>query len=345
MKTAYRAAELADFLELELRGCPDTPISGLATLEDAGASDISFVANRRYLALLKDSAAGAVILSADHADSFPRVCLVSHNPYLSYAKLTHWFATAPQPEREIHPSSVVSADAVIASDCYIGPNAVVGAGASVASGCYIGANSTIGERSLLGSGCRIESNVTIYHDVTMGSQVTVHSGSVIGADGFGFAPDGDGGWQKIHQIGGVKIGDRVEVGACSTIDRGAIGDTIIGSGVILDNHIQIAHNVRLGDNVAMAAYAAIAGSSVIGDNCVLAGDAAVYGHLQLADRVQVTARSTVTKSITESGSYSNAALPLMKSGRWRRNAVGFAQLATLASRLDALDKKTRSSDE
>ncbi|MDE0842123.1 MAG: UDP-3-O-(3-hydroxymyristoyl)glucosamine N-acyltransferase, partial [Porticoccaceae bacterium] len=212
MSTAYRAADIAAFLEIELRGDPDTQISGLGTLDSAEACEISFLANRRYSHLLAKCRAGAVILAEPHIDSFAGVRLVSRDPYLSYAKLTEWFVTAPQVRAEVHKSAVIAADATVANDCYIGAHVVIGAGVSIARGCYIGANSTIGERSSLGFGCRIENNVAIYHDVVIGRQVTVHSGSVIGSDGFGFAPDGTGGWQKIHQIGGVEVGDYVEIG-------------------------------------------------------------------------------------------------------------------------------------
>lgn len=347
MAETYSLAEIAAFLNAELRGDPEMRISGLNTLQDAGSHELGFLANEKYVSQLAGSSAAAVIISSRHipeqnsdnraADNFSGALLVLDNPYLGYARISQWFETAPKAGPGIHASAVVDSSARIGANVSIGPNAVVEAGAVVGDNCYLGAGSYLGARSQLGEGSTLSANVSIYHDVTIGCRVRIHSGSVIGADGFGFAADSSGGWQKIHQIGGVVIGDDVEVGACTTIDRGALGDTRIGNGVIIDNHVQIAHNVVIGDNSAMAAYCGISGSSTIGRNCTLAGDACLVGHIDICDNVHVTARTIVTKSITKPGSYSSG-MPLMETREWRKNAVRISQLDSIARRLKELEK-------
>jgi UDP-3-O-[3-hydroxymyristoyl] glucosamine N-acyltransferase len=220
----------------------------------------------------------------------------------------------------------------------IGPNVVIEAHAKIGKGSVIKANTVIGGRSEIGKNALIAANVTIYHDVRIGDRVTIHSGAVLGADGFGFAPNGGNGWQKISQIGGVVIGDDVEIGASTTVDRGAINDTLIGNNVILDNHVQIAHNAIIGDNCAMAAYAGVAGSTVLGKNCILAAGAHVVGHASLCDNVHVMAHSLVFKDIKDPNSYSNGALPLMTTAEWSKNSVRMGQLNLLSKRLKKLEK-------
>jgi len=342
---SFSLGEIAEFLNAELRGDSQTRISGLNTLLNAGSSELAFLANEKYVSQLADSSAEAVILSAKHIDesqstagSYSGALLLLDNPYLGYAQISQWFDPAPTLVPGIHPSAVVDKTAQIGANVAIGPNVVVEADAIIGADCYLGAGSTIGARSQLGEGARICANVSIYHDVSIGCRATLHSGSVIGADGFGFAPTGTGSWQKIYQIGGVVIGDNVEIGACSTIDRGALGDTRIGNGVIIDNHVQIAHNVVIGDNTAMAAYSAVAGSATIGRNCIFAGDACVVGHVNICDNVHIMARSLVTKSIDKPGAFS-AVMPLMETREWRKNAVRISQLDSMARRLKALEKK------
>ena len=208
----------------------------------------------------------------------------------------------------------------------------------------IGAGCAIGNDTVIGSATRLYANVTLYHGVTIGSETILHSGCVIGADGFGFAPTSDG-WVKIHQLGGVIIGDRVEIGACSTVDRGALDDTVIADGVIIDNQVQIAHNVRVGENTAIAGCTGIAGSTVIGRNCTIAGAVCIAGHLTIADGVHISAVTFINKSISEAGSYSSGTLAAPTSV-WKRNAIRFGQLDRMASRLTAVEKlQTRSGFE
>ena len=346
MKRDFSLGEIAAYLDAELHGEPDLRVRALNTLQDAQAGELAFLANEKYVAHLGESRAEAVILSQKHAvvlmsgatvKNYKGALLIVANPYLGYAKISAWFDRSPQPSAGIHPTAIIDATANVGENVSIAANAVIDADVVIGAGYTIGAGCFIGARSVIGQGAHISANVSIYHDVRIGRNSRIHSGSVIGADGFGFAPNGAGGWQKIHQIGGVQIGDNVEVGACTTIDRGALGDTCIGNGVILDNHVQIAHNVVLGDNSAMAAYSAIAGSSTVGRNCIFAGDAAVVGHLTLCDGVTITARSLVTKSITEPGSYSSGT-PLMPTREWRKNAVRMSHLDDLAGRVKSLEK-------
>ena len=344
MSEDYSVAEIAAFLGAELRGDGGLRIGGLNTLKNAGPGELAFLANEKYASQLGSCSAAAVIMSAKHMATdqssevaqFSGAALILDNPYLGYARISQWFDTAPKTVAGIHPSAVIAdsvslgADVAIAANVVIEADAVIGAGSNLGAGCFIGA------RSQLGANARISANVSIYHDVILGSDVTIHSGSVIGADGFGFAPNGAGQWQKIYQIGGVEIGDNVEIGACTTIDRGALGDTCIGNGVIIDNHVQIAHNSVIGNNCALAAYSGLAGSATLGNNVILAGDACVVGHVTVCDNVQVTARGLVTKSITEPGSYSSG-MSLMKTREWRKNAVRMTQLDSIARRLKDLE--------
>jgi UDP-3-O-[3-hydroxymyristoyl] glucosamine N-acyltransferase len=337
MKHDYSLGEIAAFLNAELRGDADVRISGLNSLDRAESGDLAFLANPKYISQLTNTRAGAVILAADQADSFSGNSLVLNNPYLGYARISAWFNRMPISSGNIHSSAVIHPSVDLKDNVSIGPNVVVDEGAVIGSGSSIAANSFIGSRSVLGADCLIAANVSVYHDVVMGDEVTVHSGSVIGADGFGFAPNGEGGWQKIYQLGGVRIGDRVEIGACSTVDRGALEDTVVGNSVIIDNHVQIAHNCVVGDGTAMAAFSGLAGSVKLGRNCVLAGYATVSGHLSICDNVTLTAHAYVTKSIVEPGSYSSSTTPLMESLQWRKTAVRIGQLEDIVRRLKILE--------
>ena len=339
MKQDYTLADIAAFLDAELRGDPDVRISGISSLADAQQGDLAFLANPKYKSQLPSTKAGAVILAESEAEGFLGNCLIMDNPYLGYAKISAWFNPALVPAAVVHSSAVVHPSAIVANNVAIGPNVVIAEGAIIGDRSEIGANSSIGSRSVVGEGCVIAANVSIYHDVVLGSRVRLHSGVVIGADGFGFAPDGGGGWQKIYQLGGVRIGDDVEIGANSTVDRGALEDTLIGNSVIIDNHVQIAHNCVIGDGTAMAAFSGLAGSVKLGRNCILAGSATVSGHLSICDNVTLTAHAFVTKSIEEPGSYSSNTTPLMASLQWRKAAVRIGQLDSMAQRLKKLEER------
>lgn len=319
--------QLADSLGLVLKGDPDTRIDKLADIRTAGEGALSFVVGPRYRNDLLACKASAVIVPQEMADDAPCTCIVSPNPYLSYAQasqILHPFEPAiPGRSAGAH----VASDADLHASVEIGANAVVASGASLAANCVVGAGSFIGESVSIGANCRIGPNVTICHGSRIGQNCRFQPGAVIGSDGFGFAPGPDG-WVHIRQIGCVVIGNGVDVGANTTIDRGAIGDTVIGDGVILDNQIQIAHNVRIGEYTAIAGCVGIAGSTVIGKQCRIGGKTAIVGHITIADNVTLTATSFVSRSITEPGSYSSG-MPLQKSSDWRRTFVRLTRLDEL----------------
>ena len=339
MSHSYTLKQIAEFLGAKVQGNDAAKISGLGTLSSATSNDLAFVSNPKYIDQLATTQAGAVILAAGLADKYQGNCLLVDDAYLSYAKISAWFDKAPKAEEGIHPSACIDSSAVIGEQVSIGPNVVIEANAKIGSGSVIKANTVIGDRSEIGKNALIAANVTIYHDVRIGDRVIIHSSAVLGADGFGFAPNGGKGWQKISQIGGVVIGNDVEIGASTTVDRGAINDTLIGNNVILDNHVQIAHNAIIGDNCAMAAYAGVAGSTVLGKNCILAAGAHVVGHASLCDNVHVMAHSLVFKDIKDPNSYSNGALPLMTTAEWSKNSVRMGQLNLLSKRLKKLEKE------
>ncbi len=329
--------EIARHIGAEVRGDAALPIARLNTLKDAGPEDLAFLANPAYRGQLATTRAAAVILTAVDAGGFPGTVLIAADPYLAYARATALFDDTPRSAPGVHPSAVVDPAARIDPSAAIGAQVVIGPGAVVGADSWIGPGTSIGAETRIGARCRIAANVSIYHRVRIGDEVVIHSGAVLGADGFGFANDG-GRWIKIHQLGGLVIGDRVEIGACTTIDRGALGDTVIEAGVILDNHVQIGHNVRLGENTAMAAYAGIAGSATIGRNCIFAGQAGAVGHVTICDNVVAMARCTLSKDIHRPGSYS-ADLLMEETPRWRRNAARFRQLDDIARRLKKLEGK------
>ncbi|WP_323844811.1 UDP-3-O-(3-hydroxymyristoyl)glucosamine N-acyltransferase [Microbulbifer magnicolonia] len=334
-------AQLAQQLGAELRLAPgadaNQPVSGLNTLQDADAGQVSFLASANYRRFLADTRACAVLLSADFADECPVSALIVDNPYHAFARATAIFDTAPQPAPGIHPAATVDPDAEVDPSASIGAGAVIEARARIGAGALIGANCVVGEGAEIGAGTRLYPGAIVYHGCSIGRDCVIHSQAVIGADGFGFAPH-QRQWIKIHQLGGVEIGDEVEIGACSCIDRGALGNTVIGRGVKIDNQVQIAHNVQIGDYSAMAACSAVAGSAVIGKHCTLAGGAGVVGHVTVADGSHITARTLVTKSIDSAGSYSSGT-PFSDSRNWRRNAVRYGQLDQMARRLKELEKQ------
>ncbi|MDP3977999.1 MAG: UDP-3-O-(3-hydroxymyristoyl)glucosamine N-acyltransferase [Pseudomonas sp.] len=334
---AFTLGQLATRLGATLRGAADKAISGLATLQEAGPDQLSFLANPQYRKYLPDCRAGAVLLTTADADSFGGDALIVANPYLAYAQLSHLFDRKPQALAGVHPTALVAADAQVDGSASIGAYAVIEAGARIAAGVTVGAHCVIGARSLIGEGGWLAARVTLYHDVRIGKRVVIQSGAVIGGEGFGFANE-KGVWQKIAQLGGVVIGDDVEIGANTTIDRGALADTLIGNGVKLDNQIMIAHNVQIGDNTAMAGCAGISGSTKIGKNCMIAGGVGMVGHIEVCDGVFVTGMTMVTRSITEPGSYSSGTA-MQPAGEWRKSAARIRQLDDMARRLQQLEKQ------
>jgi UDP-3-O-[3-hydroxymyristoyl] glucosamine N-acyltransferase len=306
-----------------LRGEPSFTVQGLAPLESAQADQISFLSNPRYQSQLHSTRAGCVIVSEAMCDAAPASVglIVVDNPYLYFARLTQLWRKQQNSVRlpGVHPSAVVDAQASVDATAYVGPLCVVERGARI------------------GPGSVLKSRVTVGEDCTIGARCILHSGVVIGADGFGFALDGEC-WEKIEQLGAVRIGDDVEIGANTCIDRGALQDTVIEDGVKLDNLIQIGHNVRVGRNTAMAGCVGVAGSATIGPNCTIGGGAIVLGHLTLAAGVNISAATVVTKSINKPGHYTGV-FPLDDNASWERNAATLKQLHTLRERIKILEKE------
>ena len=272
-----RLDELAGVIGAELRGDGACEIVNVATLADAGPGELSFLSNRRYREQLASTRASAVILEPRFADECPGNALVMANPYLGYAVAATHLNPRPEHEAGVHATAAVSEQATVAPGACIGPQACIESGASVGEGAYIGPGCVVGAGASIGEGTRLVANVVICHGVRIGARVLMHPGVVIGADGFGIAND-RGRWVKVPQLGSVVIGDDVEIGANTTIDRGALGDTIIEQGVQLDNLIQVGHNVHIGACTAIAAGVAIAGSARIGKHCLIGGTAAIAGH-------------------------------------------------------------------
>ncbi|TNF33497.1 MAG: UDP-3-O-(3-hydroxymyristoyl)glucosamine N-acyltransferase [Gammaproteobacteria bacterium] len=328
---------VAQAIGAECAGDAACVITGIHTLQQAGPSEIAFLANGAYRRHLKETRAAAVILAAGFADECPVPCLVVANPYLAYARLSQLFSTMPVAKAGIHPSAVIAPTARVAATAAIGPRCVIGEHAVIGERTVLQPGVVIGDRSRVGAGCLLHANVTLYHDVQLGDRVTVHGSAVIGSDGFGFASSPEG-WVKIAQNGGVRIGSDVEIGAGTTIDRGALDDTVLEDGVIVDNQVQIAHNVRIGQGTAIAGCTAIAGSTRIGKGCTIAGGVGITGHLTIADNVHITAMSLISKSIDEPGAYSSGTA-MAPTQEWRKNAVRFLQLDQLFRRVSALEKK------
>lgn len=331
----YRLDELVGQFGGDLVGDPSIEVGRVATLDAAGVGDIAFLANPRYASQLAVCRASAVIVSPDARDKTSTACIVTSDPYIYFARVARLFNPPEAAAPGVHPTAVVEspipatvsvgAGAFIAADVTLGENAVIGAACQVGRGCRIG------------EGTRLHPRVTLYADCEVGHSCVLHSGVVIGSDGFGFAREKDGAWLKIPQVGRVMIGNDVEIGANTTIDRGALDDTVIGDGVKLDNQIQIAHNVRIGEHTAVAGCVGIAGSTTIGRRCMIGGQAGIIGHLHICDDVLISAGTLVTKSIRQAGVYT-ANLPVQKHADWVRN---FAHLR----HLDALNDKVRTLEQ
>ncbi|SFS19685.1 UDP-3-O-[3-hydroxymyristoyl] glucosamine N-acyltransferase [Dyella sp. OK004] len=332
----YTVAELADRFGLTFKGDGARVIDGVGTLAGAGPSQLSFLSNSKYSAQLADCRAGVVVLRQENIDDCPAAALVATDPYVAYAKIAALFERLPAAPPGIHVSAVVAPSAQVSPTASIGPCCVVEEDAIIEDGAVLGPHCIIGTGCVVGAQSRLVARVTLVTRVTLGKRVLVHPGAVIGSDGFGLAFDRDH-WIKLPQLGGVRIGDDCEIGANTTIDRGALDDTVLEEDVRLDNQIQIAHNVYVGAHTAMAGCAAVAGSAKIGRYCMIGGNAGVLGHLELADRVTITAKSLVTHSIREPGEYSSG-VPLQDNRQWRRNAARFKHLDEYVRRLSALEK-------
>jgi UDP-3-O-[3-hydroxymyristoyl] glucosamine N-acyltransferase len=335
--TTYTAAALADRFGLALRGDGDTVVDAVATLSGAGPRQLSFLANPRYRSQLGGSAAGVVVVREEDAAGLDRTLLVARDPYVAFARIAALFDPPRTATPGVHPSAVVDASAEVDPSAEVGPLAVLGARSRIGTGAVVGAGCVIGEDCVVGGGSRLVARVTLVRRVRLGERVLIHPGAVLGADGFGLAMDA-GRWIKVPQQGGVLVGDDCEIGANTTIDRGAIEDTVLEEDVRLDNQIQIGHNVRIGAHTAMAGCVAVAGSTVIGRYCLVGGAAGIVGHITICDRAIIQAMSLVTHSIDVPGEYSSGT-PLMDARSWRRSAARFRQLDALARQVQALAKE------
>jgi UDP-3-O-[3-hydroxymyristoyl] glucosamine N-acyltransferase len=334
-------AQIVEQLGGELIGPADLPIEGLASLASAGLAHISFVTGEKHRTAMRESKAGALIVPPPLAEeaALQAALIVTPQPYLYYARLSQWWLARQRAglSTGVHASASVSPEARLGQGVSIGPFAVIEANADIGDGAVIGAHAVIGTGARLGAGSRIAPQVQIGERCELGERCIVHGGTVIGADGFGFAPH-EGRWVKIEQLGRVRIGNDVEIGANCTIDRGALDDTVIEDGVKLDNLIHIGHNVLIGAHTAMAGCAAVAGSARIGKHCTIGGDAKILGHLELADGVNISACSVVTRSILKPGTYTGF-FPIDDNASWEKNAASLRQLNKLRERIRALENK------
>ncbi len=331
--------EIAEHIGARLQGDPDGEVTHVAPLHTAKSGDLSFLANRKYHPYLKITKASVVVLAEADAANCPVAKLITDDPYLAYVKAVRYLRPPEgfQPHR--HPTAVVDDSSPIPPGCYIGAHAVVGRNVSIGEHVHIGAGSVIDENVVVGASSYLHANVTLCAGTAIGERVLIHPGVVIGADGFGIANDG-GRWLKIPQLGGVVIGDDVEIGANTTIDKGALQNTIIEDGVKIDNQVQIGHNVRVGAHTAIAGATGIAGSVTVGKRCMIGGASAINGHLEIADDVVITGMSGVTNSIKEAGVYS-AGVPVVDNKTWRRNVVRFKHLDKIVRRLFDLERRIK----
>ncbi|MGY6631231.1 MAG: UDP-3-O-(3-hydroxymyristoyl)glucosamine N-acyltransferase [Wenzhouxiangella sp.] len=329
-----KLGELAGLFGLALNGNGDADIAGLATLAAAQAKHISFLANPSYLPELEKTRAAAVIIAAEHAARSPVPTLVSDNPYADWARVAQHFHPPRPASPGVHPSAVVAASAELAATASVAPQAVIGEGCRIGERVVIGPGCVVDDGVVIGDDSRLVARVFIGQGCQLGQRVIIHPGAVIGADGFGLAMD-KGHWLKVPQMGRVRIGDDCEIGANTTIDRGAIDDTVLDNDVRLDNQVQIAHNVHIGAHSALAGCVGVAGSTRIGRYCMIAGASGIGGHIEIADGVIITAMSTVLHSIDQPGQYGSG-IPARPQRQWQRTLVRLGQLDSLARRLSRL---------
>ncbi|MGH8859400.1 MAG: UDP-3-O-(3-hydroxymyristoyl)glucosamine N-acyltransferase [Polaromonas sp.] len=340
LRLGHIVQSLAGSVNAELVGNPDVLIERLSTLDAAGPHDLSFLSHPKYLGKLAQSVAACVVVGPGaRAAAISRgACIVVDDPYHYFALITQLWKQKHFPEEppHIHPSAFVDPGATLAPGVSIGAFACIAAGAVIGAGARISAHCVIGRQVLIGADSRLSARVTVADGCRIGERCLIHPGAVIGADGFGFAPH-DGHWVKIEQLGAVQIGNDVEIGANTCIDRGALQDTVLEDGVKLDNLVQIGHNVRIGRHTAMAGCAGVAGSATIGAHCTVGGGAIVLGHLSLADHVHVSAASVVTRSILKPGHYTGL-FPIDDNAAWEKNAATLKQLHVLRERLKQAEK-------
>jgi len=327
--------QLATRFGLVLRGDPDVIVDRVATLSGAGPGAVSFLANAKYRQTLASTQASAVVLEADDLEGCPSAALISKYPYADYARIAACLYPTPTAEPGIHPSAVIDASAQVAATAAIGPQVVIGAGVLIGERVQIGAGCVLEDGVSVGADTRLAPRVTVYRQVRIGARCVLQAGCVLGADGFGIAKDA-GAWIKVPQVGTVVVGDDVEIGANTTIDRGAIEDTVIEDDVRLDNQIQVGHNVRIGAHTAIAACVGISGSTTIGKHCMIAGAVGIAGHLEITDHVVVLGLSMVSRSLTQPGVYASG-MPVSDAAEWRRIVARLRHIDGLTDRVRALE--------
>ena len=323
----------------ELRGDPDFEVGRVATLQNADGESITFLANSNYRSQLATTHAGAVILAPEDADDCPAAALITKNPYNVYAHVADTLHPAAVLTAGIDPAATVGPGCTVPESCQIAAGARLSDQVTLGERVYVGPNSVVGANTEIADDTRLMAGVVIYDKVRIGRRCLFHAGAVIGADGFGIAKDESNAWTKVPQLGAVVIGDDVEVGAVTTIDRGAIDDTVIGDGVKLDNHIQVGHNVTIGSHTVIAALVGISGSTRIGSRCIIGGQSGFAGHLEVVDDVVLTAGTPVLSSIRKPGVYGGVWTHADEASRWRRNAARFRHLDEMARRLRKLEKR------
>lgn len=329
--------DLAKLIGAELKGDSTPLVSSINTLTDATTQDISFLTNKAYTSQLNDTQAIAVIMDADAAANYPGNALVMSHPHAGYARAVQQFAPSRRPNADIHATAVIDSTATLGDNVYVGPHAVIEANAVLGDNVVVGAGTIVGNGTRIGADTELAARVTIAHEVTIGEKVVIQSHTVIGSDGFGFARD-EHEWVTIPQLGSVTIGNRVDIGASCTVDRGTFGNTVLADGVKLDNQVHIAHNVVIGENTLMAGRCGVAGSSTIGANCVLGGEVAISGHIEICDGCTFTGRTSVVTSVNKPGVYSSGLLHEPNIS-WRRNVLRFRQLDDMIKRIKALEAR------
>ncbi|MFH4830742.1 UDP-3-O-(3-hydroxymyristoyl)glucosamine N-acyltransferase [Vibrio diabolicus] len=342
MKT-LTLAELATITGGELFGDESLVVSRVAPMDKAQEGDVTFLSNPKYAKHLSECQATVVMVKAEHKEQCVGNALVVSDPYVAFARVVQAMDTTPKPADDIAPSAVIAADVQMGENVTIGANAVIETGVELGDNVSVGAGCFIGKNAKLGNNTKLWANVTIYHEVSLGDDCLVQSGTVIGSDGFGYAND-KGEWIKIPQLGSVRIGNRVEIGACTTIDRGALEDTIIEDNVILDNQLQIAHNVQIGYGTVMPGGTIVAGSTKIGKYCQIGGASVLNGHITIADGVAITGMGMVMRSIEEKGLYSSG-IPLQTNREWRKTATRVHRIDEMNKRLKAVEKQLEQKEE
>lgn len=343
-KRHYRLGELIHGLDVKLQGDPDCLIKGICTINQSQPQHISFLTNSRYRKFLENTTASAVILKEADAANCRVNAIITDNPYYIYAQIANYFEERRNIISGIHPTACIGEFCEIDPSATIGPHCVIGDHVRIGPHVFIGAGSVIGHHCEIGEETHLAPKVTLYSRVRIGKAVRVASGVVIGSDGFGFAQYKNE-WHRVPQLGGVTIGDRVDIGANTAIDRGAIGDTVIEEGVKLDNLIQVGHNVRIGAHTVIAGCVGIAGSAVIGKNCMIGGASMIAGHLEICDRVMITGGTGVSKSITEPGIYSSGIVGAVTNQEFRRNNAHFHRLENLVQRVKELEQVIKDKKE